>query len=94
VFSHARRFFLLGIILMLAVIGTSACYFAFSGTNETVYEGQVGTPDSIDVASDVQDPTGPPVPEGLEDDFDLLDPDLEPPQPGDSGITTPPDSLP
>lgn len=93
-YSHAMRYFVVYFVLILALILGCACYFAFQGTNETQYQGEIGTPDTT-AAEDgplLSDP--PPVPETLEDDFDLLDPDLQPPEPGDSTGGTPPDTLP
>jgi hypothetical protein len=94
VFYHARKFFVGYLYLMLALLVACSCYFAFSGTNETEYEGLIGTPDSIARASVTQVPEAPPVPEGLQDDYDLLDIILTPPEPEDTTGGTPPDTLP
>lgn len=72
-FFNARRFFLPYFGLILALLIGCACYFAFSGTNSTEYVGEIGSPDSVANQPDTMPSPVPPVPESLEDDFDLLD---------------------
>jgi len=88
--SHARGRFWAFIFILALICVLCSCYFALQGHNECDYSAGSGDPDSLEANNNPGPSPTPPVPEDLEDDWDLLWGDDGP----DSTGTEPADTLP